>query len=60
MKILNHDEFVEIVQETWDSPADFIDDYITEIYELFETGSVTFKIKNREFTLSLKVECNED
>lgn len=59
MKTLNHDEFVEIIQETWADPADFIDDYITEIYELFETSSVTFKIKNKEFTLSLKVESNE-
>lgn len=59
MKILNHDEFVELIQQSCETPADFIDDYITEVYELFETSSVIINVKGKELVLSLKVEQNK-
>lgn len=49
------DEFLEQVNVSWAMPVDFVDDYISEIYELFETGSVTIKLNKKEYVLNLSI-----
>lgn len=44
----------ELDEAQLDTP-EFVEDFNSEVVELFETGSVTFKLNNKEITISLVI-----